>query len=74
MKIASSHPANPERQKNPKDDGSSTLLRRTAAIHSFIHSFIQPVCRFWCSSMEAQGGQIDNALKVWMIFIYWRQG
>jgi len=70
MKIASSHPANPEGQKNPKDDGSSTLLRRTAAIHSFI----QPVCRFWCPSMEAEGGQIDNALKVWMIFIYWRQG
>lgn len=69
MKIASSHPTNPERQKNPKD-GSSTLLRKTAAIHSFI----QPVCTFWCSSMESEGGQTDNALKVWMIFIYWRQG
>ncbi len=33
LKIASSHPTNPERQKDPKD-GSSMLFRRTADIHS----------------------------------------
>jgi hypothetical protein len=28
-------------------------LRKTAAIHSFI----QPVCTVWCSSMDSQGGR-----------------